>query len=376
MMAATLSFRSVFTLIVKPPKHIPAFNILSFSHPIQCPTKLFSEFYSTPRTPISPPPSFESTQLASFLLDECGFSPDEANGICRKKRDLPGHNFYDNLRQTLLFLKGKGLNDIGVRKLFSEHPTILRSSFRGTVKPKVEFLEKIGLTGQKLRKALNRNPLFLKLSVSRTLEPRVSFLQSVLDPDPTAVVSNPESDKIASKVVSNHSLTASVISKNPRILSLSTAKILAGLVKDVEGMGIEKGSKAFARAYLRLSMLNRDTVQLKLKNLRELGFTEEEVGILVKRFPQLLGSSEDKLRQNLKFLVEEWKLPRNFILSLPAVLCYSIEKRLKPRLTALRALMIMDKSSEKAMSYPPGRYITMSEEAFHRKVLSRLPVAT
>jgi mTERF domain-containing protein len=198
----------------------------------------------------------------------------------------------------------------------------------------------------------------------------------VLDPNLAAVVSNPESDKIAGKVVSNHSLTAYVISKNPRILQFPTAKILVGIFKDVEGMVIEKGSKAFARSFLQLSILTRDTLKVKLENLRELGFTEEEVGILVKRFPRLLGSSKDKLRQNLKFLVEEWKLPRKAILGNPAALFYSIEKRLKPRLNALRTLMMMNKSSEEAMSYPPVQYINMSDGVFHRKVVSRLTVAT
>lgn len=107
-------------------------------------------------------------------------------------------------------------------------------------------------------------------------------------------------------------------------------------------MCIEKGSKAFARAFLHLSWLNKDTVNVKLENLRELGFTEEDVGILVKRSPQLLGISKDKLWQILKFLDEEWKLPRNAIMSFPAVLTYSIEKKLKPRLNALRDFMMMN----------------------------------
>jgi hypothetical protein len=186
------------------------------------------------------------------------------------------------------------------------------------------------------------------------------------------VVSNPESDKIAGKVVSNHSLTASVISECPRILSWPTEKILVGIVKDIEGMGIEKGSKAFARCFTALSVMNRDTAQRKLENLRELGFTDEEVGIIVKRMPTLLRLSEDKLRQNLKFLVEEWKVPRNVLLTYPMALCMSMEKRLKPRLIALRASMMKNKSTKEAESYPPVHYIRMSERDFHCKVASRL----
>lgn len=74
---------------------------------------------------------------------------------------------------------------------------LLRSSFGGIGKPKVEFLERIGLTGRKLLQFLKRRPHFLTYNVSRTVEPKVSFLQSVLDPDLVAVVSTPESDKIA-----------------------------------------------------------------------------------------------------------------------------------------------------------------------------------
>lgn len=282
--------------------------------------------------------------------------------------NLVSHKSYDNSRQTLLFLKDKGFDEIIVRKLFSKYPFILRCSFQNNVKPKVEFLEKMGFTGQKLYKVVERFPLIFNSSITRKVEPRVFFLQSVLDAEPAAVVSNPGSDKITSNIVSNHSLTAYVIFKNPRILSASSANIL-GLVKDVEGMGVEKGSKAFARTFLQLSMLNRDTVKRKLEILRDLGFTEEEVGVLVKKMPTLLGTSEEKLRQTFKFLVEEWNLPRSAILIYPAVLCLSMENRLKPRLDAVKHLMTKNNPPKLT---PPCCYIIMSKEEFHRKVVSRL----
>jgi len=77
------------------------------------------------------------------------------------------------------------------------------------------------------------------------MKSRVCFLQSLLDPKLAPVVSNSEPDKITRKLVSNHNLTMSAISANPRILASPKEKILVGFVKDVEGMGIENGSKAF-----------------------------------------------------------------------------------------------------------------------------------
>ena len=218
--------------------------------------------------------------------------------------NLVSHKSYDNSRKTLLFLKDKGFDEIIVRKLFSKYPFILRCSFQNNVKPKVEFLEKMGFTGRKLYKFIERFPVIFNSSITRKVEPIVFFLQSVLDPEPAAVVSNMESDKITSNIVSNLSLMASVTFSNPRILSASSAKIL-GLVKDVEGPPIKKWSKAFACSFIRSIMLTRYTVKLKLKILRELGFTKDDVGILVKRWLELLWLSKDKILHNLKFLVEE-----------------------------------------------------------------------
>jgi hypothetical protein len=173
-MAFTLSVRSVSGLIVEPLKHIhaiPAFIILSLSRSsVQSPTKISSAFYSTCKTPISPPSSFETTPIVSFLLNECGLSLHDVNTIRRKRPNLLAHKFYDNLRQTLLYLRDKGFNEIGVRKLLTVYPELSRCSFQDSIKPKVEFLEKNGLTGEKLLKALQRYPSILSLSISRGTE--------------------------------------------------------------------------------------------------------------------------------------------------------------------------------------------------------------
>ena len=97
----------------------------------------------------------------------------------------------------------------------------------------------------------------------------------MLDPEAVAVVSNLKSDEIPGKLDSNHNLQL-VLYTNPKILSMSMANCM-GFVNDVEGMGIDKGSKAFTRSLLVLNRLNRNIVKRKLED-RELGFAKEEVG--------------------------------------------------------------------------------------------------
>jgi len=62
-----------------------------------------------------------------------------------------------------------------------------------------------------------------------------------------------------------------------------------GFVNDVEGLAIEKGCKAFVRVFVLSSTLNRDSVPLKLENVRELGFKGEKGRIIVQRSLELLG---------------------------------------------------------------------------------------
>lgn len=200
--------------------------------------------------------------------------------------------------------------------------------------------------------------------------------KSVLDYELVTLVSNPESDKITRKLVSNHILNVSTVSQCPKILTWPTKNILVGIVKDVDEMGIDKRSKAFAHIFLQLCTLKRDIGKPKLENLRELRFSEEEIRILVKKFPSFMCLFEERLQQNFKFLVEEWKLPRNVVLVHPVALSYSVEKRLKPRLQSLRALKMKNKSSKEAESYPPVHYMSMSEDYFHRNVtLNLFPLA-
>jgi hypothetical protein len=71
----------------------------------------------------------------------------------------------------------------------------------------------------------------------------------MLDPELVVMVSNLEYDKVTEKFISNHSLTTSITSTNPEILAKDD-KVLLRLVKDVEGMGIKKGSKVFTYSFI------------------------------------------------------------------------------------------------------------------------------
>ena len=79
----------------------------------------------------------------------------------------------------------------------------------------------------------------------------------MLDSKLVVVVSNLKYDKTIRKVISNHSITMFVLSKYPIILAFLMEKILVGLVKDVQEMGIKKGSKLFSHVLHQLIKMDR-----------------------------------------------------------------------------------------------------------------------
>ncbi|CAH2047981.1 unnamed protein product [Thlaspi arvense] len=78
-----------------------------------------------------------------------------------------------------------------------------------------------------------------------------------------------------------------------------------------------------------------------------LGFSKEEIVMMVKRFPQCLDISTETVKKKTKFLVKKknkfrvkkMRWPLKAVASHPQVLGYSMEKRIVPRCNVLKALL-------------------------------------
>ena len=75
-----------------------------------------------------------------------------------------------------------------------------------------------------------------------------------------------------------------------------------------------------------------ETVREKLEYLRSLNLSDEDLGKLLKKFPEVLGCSlEDEIRNNVQVLAKEWgingKSLRSLLLRNPKVLGYNVDCR-------------------------------------------------
>lgn len=110
-----------------------------------------------------------------------------------------------------------------------------------------------------------------------------------------------------------------------------------------------------------LSSISDSKIRLKFETFRSLGLSDATIYRIVGRFPYILLSSQDKIRKNWKFLVEELECPPEYLISTPCILNFSFEKRMKPRSEVIKVLkekeLLRKLSLTKALTLPDTKFI-------------------
>jgi mTERF domain-containing protein len=91
----------------------------------------------------------------------------------------------------------------------------------------------------------------------------------------------------------------------------------------------------FHRARASLSFLSNGILDQKIQLLQKLGFLQQDLLIIVKKASHLLALSETKIQRVVEFLMRDVCLQGPYIAPRPALIMYSLEKRLMPRYSLL-----------------------------------------
>ncbi|KAL1216889.1 Transcription termination factor MTERF5 [Cardamine amara subsp. amara] len=94
----------------------------------------------------------------------------------------------------------------------------------------------------------------------------------------------------------------------------------------------------------------------------DLGFSRDELAIFAKRFPQCFVLSAETVKKKTEFVVKKMNWPLKAVVSTPAVLGYSLEKRTIPRCNVIKALM--SKGLIKRKLPPMSTVLVCTDEAF------------
>ncbi|KAF8109863.1 hypothetical protein N665_0090s0045 [Sinapis alba] len=106
-----------------------------------------------------------------------------------------------------------------------------------------------------------------------------------------------------------------------------------------------------------------------IETLLCLGFSKGDLTMILKRLPQCIGLSAESVKEKTEFLVKEMNWPLKAVVSTPAVLGYSLEKRTVPRCNVIKALM--SKGLLGSELPPLSPVLAVTDEAFLNKYVRK-----
>lgn len=157
-----------------------------------------------------------------------------------------------------------------------------------------------------------------------------------------------------------------LVAREPRLFTALEKDVIESF-KEVVDLGIKKGSKMFAYALRGILKFGKERLDRRRLCLSRLGFSENQILVILRRRPMVLGLSEEKVKRNVDFLVNSVGLPLDDFVKYPLLFSSSLEKNIIPRYRVTEALKSM-RVLKTEMSFPRG--VTLTEKCFLEKYVN------
>jgi len=201
------------------------------------------------------------------------------------------------------------LTDIGLSR-----PEIVRllivgmNHFRhGSLRLNLEFWISVFGSLDELMQALRINAALLSQSIEKVCKPNLALLQK------------------CGIIVSDipNSFMSRVLTVDPKNLQEALARL--------HEFRIQQGSQSFFRGLCTFAILGSERITKSIQLFEKLGWSKDHIVSAVKGDPNILGFTEERVRRSMEFLIGVVGLEVPYIAQRPALINYSIERRLLPR---------------------------------------------
>uniref|UniRef100_A0A0E0K5A3 Uncharacterized protein n=1 Tax=Oryza punctata TaxID=4537 RepID=A0A0E0K5A3_ORYPU len=309
-----------------------------------------------------------------YLVATCGLTPAQARKASKHVSHLKSPSNPDAVRA---FLADIGLSKAAAATAVAQHPRILCSKVDKTLTPRIAQLREIGLSPpqisrliavvptifgnpnrvrriefylsllgsyDKLHTCLRNSSYLLGYDIETVVKPNLAFLRE-------CGLTTPDLDKVFVQV--------------PQLFCRSRNQLQAVVRRVEEKLGVRQGTPNFRHALFVACSLRQETIIAKVEVLKLLGWRSDQVAQVITKMPSVLHGSEERLRRAMSFLTKVAGMDVETIAKHPAMLRYSIEKRLVPRLNVLKVLR--EERLPGRRSYNLHSVATMSEARFAEK---------
>ncbi|KAM1263356.1 hypothetical protein ACFX2G_028983 [Malus domestica] len=122
---------------------------------------------------------------------------------------------------------------------------------------------------------------------------------------------------------------------------MQNRKKFAQVVGEVKQMGFDMEKSMSVMAIKALSSANSKSIWTRnCEVYKRWGWSEDDVLSAFKRHPVCMTRSEKKIMQVMEFVVNKMGLSSQMIVKAPVIMGYSLEKRIIPRFSVLKVLML------------------------------------
>ncbi|RWR79676.1 Mitochodrial transcription termination factor-related [Cinnamomum micranthum f. kanehirae] len=321
--------------------------------------------------------TLQSSLTLSYLEKSCGLSPESALSASKKVT----LKTTENPDSVLSLLKSHGLSKTHISKLISKHPQVLSANPDKTLQPKIKFFNDLGFSGAALAVLLSSDPTVLYANLKNRIIPSVGFLKTIVHTNENVLLSIKRSPRIINcnlqtkmnpnlSILKDHGVPESNIVKlitiSPRALVHSPERFRE-TVEIVKETGFNPVTLNFILAVRVVTGLSKLNWERKIELYKGLGWSGDEVLSAFRMQPMCMVTSEKKIKRVVSFFVDELGWKPSGISKYPSILLLSIDKRIVPRCSVVRLLMLdgLVKKDLNILSV-----LKLNENSFYEKFVS------
>ncbi|KAL1213271.1 Transcription termination factor MTERF4 [Cardamine amara subsp. amara] len=345
----------------------------------------------------------------SYLIDSLGLAKKLSESISRKVTLVDKVN----PDSVLSLLRSYGFTDSQISSIIRTDPRLLITDAEISLGPKLQFLQSRGASSSELTEIVSTVPEILGKKEGKSISRYYDSIKDIIEADKSCMYkklsqSLPEGSKQDNKI-RNVSVLRELGVPQRLLFSLliSDAQPVCGKekfeesLKKVVEMGFDPTTSKFVQALKVVYRTSDKTIEEKINVYKrlgfavgdvwamfkklfkkfpqciavsekkiansielfiDLGFSRDELAIFAKRFPQCFVLSAETVKKKTEFVVKKMNWPLKAVVSTPAVLGYSLEKRTIPRCNVIKALMSKGLIERKLP--PMSTVLVCTDEAF------------
>ncbi|KAL1226105.1 Transcription termination factor MTERF4 [Cardamine amara subsp. amara] len=316
---------------------------------------------------------------ASYLVNSLGLTTKLAESILSKVSSVKDKANPDSV---LKLLRSHGFTDSQISTIITDYPRLLILDAEKSLAPRLQFLQSRGASSSELTQIVSTVPKILGKRGHKTISVYYDFIKDTLDHKSYEKSCHSFPQGNLENKIRNVSVLRELGLPQKLLFSLLIScdgpvfgkeKFEESLKKVLE-MGFDPTSAKFVDALRTVQGLSDKTIEEKInaykklgfdvddvwavfkkwpnfltqsekkienaiETLLALGFSRDESEMLLKRFPQGIGLSAETIKTKTELLVKKMSWSLKAVVSNPAVLGYSMEKRIVPRCNVIKALM-------------------------------------